>query len=150
MNQEDYINNLSDTLKTLDNSLYHLKRSYNICSSIGAKKEYSDDEFDSFETLTSRYARMIDIVIQKVFRSIDKLEFEDQGTLIDVINRAHKRGFFESIYEIREMKDFRNEIVHEYTNQNLIDLFKDILKYTNKLFDIVEKVKCYCSKYEQR
>ncbi|MBT3878985.1 MAG: capsule biosynthesis protein [Candidatus Scalindua sp.] len=48
------------------------------------------------------------------------------------------------------MKDFRNEIVHEYTNQNLIDLFKDILKYTNKLFDIVEKVKCYCSKYEQR
>ena len=149
MKHNYYIENLSETLKVLDNSLYHLKRSYDICNNIGTKKKYSDSEFDSFETLTGRYARIIDIVIQKAFRSIDKLEFEDKGTLIDVINRAHKRGIFESVDEIREMKDLRNEIVHEYINENLVDLFNDILKYTIKVFRIIENIKNYCLKYKQ-
>lgn len=48
------------------------------------------------------------------------------------------------------MKDLRNEIVHEYINENLVELFKDILQYTIKLFEIVEKIKNYCAKYEQQ
>jgi len=40
----------------------------------------------------------------KVFRSIDAVEFENHGSLIDVLNRAQKHGFFESIEKIRQIK----------------------------------------------
>lgn len=147
MNQQDYILNIIDTLKTLDEALHWLNRSYNICKNIGVKEHYSEEEFDSLETLTSRFARVSDIVVQKVFRSIDKAEFEDSGTMIDVINRAHKRGLFDTIDEIRMVRDLRNNIVHEYEKNNLIEIFKDTLHFTPILLKSVERIKAYCSKY---
>jgi len=148
MTQNDYTLNLFDTLKLLDDSVYWLKRSYNICNEIGVKDQYSEREYDAFETLTSRYARGSDLIIQKVFKSIDKVEFEEQGTFIDVINRAHKRGFFESVEKIREIRELRNEITHEYANNNLRDIFKSVLRFTPELFKIIENIKKYCERYK--
>ncbi len=148
MKQDHYVANLFDTLKDLDNAVYHLKRSFNKCISIGIKNEYQDEEFDNFETLTSRYARVIDMIVQKVFRSIDCVEFEREGTLIDVINRAHKRGLFDSVDELREMKDLRNEIAHEYVTENLVNVFKDVLNYTSNIFTIIKNIETYCGKYK--
>lgn len=147
MTQNDYINNLIETLKLLDDSLYWLKRSYNICLKIGILEDYNDEEFDHYETLTSRFARVSDIITQKVFRSIDAVEFEEGGTLLDVLNRAHKRNLFESIDDIRFIRDLRNHIIHEYDKINLKTLFQDILKHTPNLFEIIEKTKKYCNKY---
>jgi len=31
--------------------------------------------------------------MRKVFRSLDEIEYENQGTLIDVVDNAHKRGY---------------------------------------------------------
>ena len=64
------------------------------CEKIGIKKHYSIEEFGKFETLCSRYARSIGFLIRKFFRTLDIYEFEDSGTLIDVVNNAHKRGLF--------------------------------------------------------
>jgi hypothetical protein len=55
------------------------------------KANYSDDEFDDMETLASRFARVSDIIFQKLFRNIDQVELEDKGSFIDAVNRAHKR-----------------------------------------------------------
>ena len=65
------------------------------------------------ENLTSRYSRTIDLIVNKVFRSIDYVELEDSGTLIDVVNRAEKRELIHSAMRIRELKDLRNGIVPE-------------------------------------
>ena len=48
------------------------------------------------ENLTSRFSRTIDLIVNKVFRSIDYVELEDSGTLIDVVNRAEKRELIHS------------------------------------------------------
>ena len=146
--QNDYIQNLFKTLQYLDEAGSWLKRSYDICREIGLKDDYSPDEFDKFETLTSRFARVSDIIIQKVFRSIDAVEFEEKGTLIDVVNRAHKRNLINSVDEIREIKDLRNEIAHEYIKELLINIFQDSLRFTPKLFEIITKVKKYCERYD--
>ncbi|MBU0559155.1 MAG: hypothetical protein KKG93_06175, partial [Bacteroidetes bacterium] len=66
------------------------------------------------ETLASRFARVSDIVFQILFRSIDQVELENKGTLLDAVNRAHQRGLIESIDKMREIRDLRNQIVHEY------------------------------------
>lgn len=147
MTQRDYIANLIDVLNMMDEALRWLERSYSACKSIGVKEQYLEEEFDSFETLTSRFARVSDIAIQKVFRSIDKVEFEDSGTMIDIINRAHKRELFDTIDEIRQIRDLRNSITHEYATNNLTGIFTDTLQFTPVLLKLVEKIKKYCSKY---
>jgi uncharacterized protein YutE (UPF0331/DUF86 family) len=83
---------------------------------------------DALETLSSRFSRSIDYLISKVLRSIDDVEFENQGALIDVINNAEKRGLIESVEQMREIKEIKNEIVHEYIQVGLQNLFSNVLK----------------------
>ncbi len=149
MKQQKYIDNLKESLDFLNDSLQWLERSFTKCSAIGIKKDLTKDEYDEFENLASRFARTSDILIQKVLKSIDLVEFEPEGTLIDVINRADKRGFFESVDDIREIRDLRNDIVHEYLTEELENVFKNIFKYTPKLFTIINNIKEYCAKYSE-
>ncbi len=130
---------LLNDLKLLQKQLSWLEISYKECCEIGLRQDYSIDEFGKFETLCSRYSRSIDFLIRKVFRTIDEYEFENQGTLIDVVNNAHKRGLLEDIDELRIMKDIRNSIVHEYIEDELIGIFEEVLCYTPKLIEIMQK-----------
>jgi len=137
---------LQNDRKLLEKQFSWLKYSYDECSKIGIKKEYSIDEFGKFETLCSRYSRTIDFLIRKIFRTIDTYEFENQGTLIDVVNNAHKRGLFENIDELRIMKDIRNSIVHEYIEDELAEIFEEVLLYSDKLLKIVNDTIKYIDK----
>jgi hypothetical protein len=65
---------LRSNLKSLEASGGWLHRSFDICSKIGTKTEYTPEEYDAFENLTSRYARTVDFLISKVMRSIDAVE----------------------------------------------------------------------------
>ena len=134
---------LSTDLKLLEKQIFWLEISYKQCSEIGIKKEYSIDEFGYFETLCSRYSRGIDFLIRKIFRTLDEFEFENQGTLVDVVNNAHKRNLFQDIEHLRLMKDMRNTIVHEYIEDHLVDVFADVLEYTKSLMDIMENTQKY-------
>lgn len=150
MTNGDYFKNLAIDLQILDKSLYWLRRSYVICTEIGVKSAYSDEECDAIETLTSRYARTSDIIIQKVFRSIDKVELEDSGTMIDVINRAHKRGLFDSVDEIRRIKDLRNKIAHEYAREDIESVYAEVINFMPQTFAIAARTASYCSRYLER
>ncbi len=147
MTQESAIKILQENLDILTEAIYWLKRSYNKYAVIGIKTEYSEDEFDAIETLASRFARVSDIIFQKLFRSIDNVELEDQGALIDAVNRAHKKGLIDSPDEAREIKDLRNQIVHEYVKSDLQNVFKDIFEFTPRLLTICENIFNYCKKY---
>ncbi len=138
---------LYENLESFKKSIKWLKRSYNKCLKIGIKKNYSDDEFDEFENLCSRYGRSIDIFINKVLRSIDILELENIGTNLDIVNRAEKRGLIDSVEEIIEMKALRNEIVHEYVESRLIEKFKKVLEFSEKILEYYERTEKYIRKY---
>jgi hypothetical protein len=113
------------------------------------KTAYELDEFDSFENLCSRFSRTIDFLVRKMFRAIDAVEFENQGTLIDTVNNAHKRRLFDDIETIREIKDLRNAITHEYVDDALQDLFEEIMDLTPKLIRMVERTLDYTKQYQQ-
>lgn len=122
----------------LKKQLSWLEFSRKECEAIGIKESYSIDEFGRFETLCSRYSRGIDFLIRKIFRSLDEYEFENQGTLVDVVNNAHKRGLFADIDELRAMKEIRNTIAHEYVEELLSEVFEEVLEYSQKLEKIME------------
>ncbi|MBL0686612.1 MAG: hypothetical protein JJV95_00235 [Sulfurospirillum sp.] len=127
----------------LKKQLSWLKISTCQCKKITIKKEYTVEEFGNFETLCSRYSRSMDFLIRKIFRTLDEFEFENQGTLVDVINNAHKRELFEDIEMLRVMKDLRNTIVHEYIEDELIDVFEEVLKYSEILIEIINNTLYY-------
>lgn len=116
------------------------------CKQIQVKDTYTIEEFGKFEILCSRYSRGIDFLIRKIFRSIDEFEFENQGTLVDVVNNAHKRGLFEDIEELRIMKDVRNTIVHEYVEDDFVEIFDEVLEYSQKLIEITINTLVYIDK----
>ncbi|MEA1892607.1 MAG: hypothetical protein U9N33_07855 [Campylobacterota bacterium] len=117
--------------------------SYDECKLIGLKESYEIDEFGKFETLCSRYSRGIDFLIRKIFRTLDEFEFENQGTLVDVVNNAHKRELFDDIEMLRIMKDVRNTIAHEYIEDDLVEVFEEVLLYTKELINIVNNTLKY-------
>lgn len=145
MNNNTLLRLLQQNMNDLEEAKKWLERSFDLCQKIGIKEKYSPAEFDAFENLTSRFARTTDFIINKVFRSIDKLELETSGTVIDVLNRAHKRGIIQNVSEIRGIKELRNEIAHEYTNRDLAEIFKDVLSSSAKLFVVIEAAKKYCN-----
>jgi hypothetical protein len=134
----------------LKKQLFWLRHSFDETIRIGLKQQYEIDEFDSFENLCSRFSRTVDFLIRKVFRAIDEVEFEVQGTLIDTVNRAHKRELFDEMETIRYIKDLRNASAHEYVDEALQDLFADILEMTPKLIDMVEKTLDYIQQYKTK
>ncbi|MCL2194165.1 MAG: hypothetical protein FWB78_12325, partial [Treponema sp.] len=121
--------------------------SYGQTAAIGQKESYTAEELDRLENLASRYARTADILVNKVLRSIDAVEFEDIGTVIDVMNRAEKREIIPSVGLLRTIKDLRNGIVHEYRIAEITRFFGDILEYTLALLGIAENVNKYCERY---
>jgi hypothetical protein len=120
-----------------------------MCVGIGIRDNYTDDEFDRFENLTSRYARTTDLLIGKVLRSIDRVELMESGSIIDAANGAEKRGIVESVSALRDLKDLRNEITHEYETEDIKSLFSLVLASTPRLFGIADRTIKYCEKYQE-
>ena len=137
---------LIENLESLEKSLNWLKRSYEKSIKVNFKSALSEEEFDIMENLTSRYSRAVDLIISKLFRSIDAVELEESGTILDVVNRAEKRGLIDSSKRLRELKDLRNEIVHEYETDDLLDTFESVRNNIPEILSIAQNIKDYCLK----
>ena len=83
----------------------------------------SEAELESAEAFTSRFARVVDLLINKVLRNLDRVELKPHGTLLDVVNGAEQRGLVESAGALRELKAVRNEVAHDYAASRLPEIF---------------------------
>ena len=114
---------LLDVWRSCEDATRWLARSYRK-SKPPPYDDVSADDWDCLEALAGRFARLTDLVLHKVFRAIDRFELEETGSLLDSSNRAVKRGLVDRVDSLRDLKDIRNEIVHEYAANNLIGIYK--------------------------
>jgi len=112
------------------------------------KESYKPEELESFESFTSRFARLSDILIQKIFRLVDELDLDTQGTVRDRINRAEKKELIVSSDVFIEIRIIRNDIAHEYLPKAIHEIFERVLLLTPHLLDGVERTIAYCNKYK--
>ncbi|MBD3315308.1 MAG: hypothetical protein GF344_05940 [Chitinivibrionales bacterium] len=146
-NQSEYIALLQETVKELKQARHWLQRSVDKCRDIDIASRLSEDQYDDLEAYMSRFVRANDLLIQKVFRAIDAVELERPGTLIDAVNRAHKRALIPGVDDIRRLRETRNEIAHEYVTEDLTDLLDRVRGYTPMLISIIDQTIAYCGKY---
>lgn len=144
------IENLVQSTEQLQGALKWLNRSYSQCKKITQNSKFSDDDFDKLENLTSRFARVTDILIHKIYRAIDIVELKQPGSLIDTINNAEKKHLIDSVEQARTLKDIRNEIAHEYILEDQQSIFNEVLQETIQLIKLSEKAIDYAEKYSDR
>ena len=115
---------LQQGLAELANARRHLDYSFQQVAGLSeALEAVTEKQLESAEAFTGRFARSIDLLVNKVLRSLDRVELKSEGTLLDVINRAEKRGLVERAEELREMKDVRNMIAHDYAGAKAAEIF---------------------------
>ena len=124
MKQEQARELLAAALAELTSARRHLDFSFQQVVRLPGNLEGVDEnQLESIEAFSSRFARTVDLVVNKVLRSLDRVELSPQGTLLDVVNRAEKRGFIARAGDLREMKDVRNIIAHDYAGVKMAEIF---------------------------
>jgi len=136
-NQEYLQNELRENLVLLKQGYETLDFSFQKCKIAGIKDKYTDSELESFEALTSRFARLSDILTQKVLHTVFLLLKETPRTFIDKVHFAEKIELIENADELLNIRDLRNEISHEYKTSDLNEIFEEVLYYTEILLKIV-------------
>jgi len=124
-----------------------LRYSYDRCRLLVVEAGMDNETMERFEALTARFARLSDIIIQKVFRTLDALDLEDRGTVRDRINRAEKRKIIESADAFVDIRMVRNEIAHEYQKQTILEIFERVLFLTPTLMNAVDHIEAYSNNY---
>jgi hypothetical protein len=138
---------LKHELELLGRSLKVLTLSYKRCSALDTKSDLSDDELIELDALTSRFARSSDILMQKIFGLMDALELEENGTMLDKINRACKRGIGSSDTAMRQIRELRNQVAHEYSAVDVASVFDKVLMLTPELIQAAEATEEYCQRF---
>ena len=95
---------------------------------------------DSLESLTARFARLSDLFVQQVFRIRDRLEGLEEGSPLDRLNRAEKRGWIDDVETWREIRELRNRISHEYAEDVWLGMVRDAYRLAPRLLACVARI----------
>lgn len=131
--EQYYLELLARNQKLLQDSVATLHKSVEKALAIGRKTEYTFEEMETFDSLTSKFSRTSDIFLQKIIRTLWELLHEDRMPLIDVLNRAEKLQIIHSADTMLEIRDIRNQIAHEYIPEAIQDLVPEVIELTRKL-----------------
>jgi len=122
---------------TLETALPSFLRSLEKCRAIDLEAPLSFEAEESFDALTSKFARVSDIFTQKVLKSFVILTREDAPTFMDRMNLCEKLGVIPSAEDLIDIRDLRNQIAHEYLSNNLIEVYQECLVLSDKLMTAI-------------
>ena len=72
------------------------------------------------------------------------MSYDESGTLLDVANRAEKRGLIPSVDWLRELKDARNRIAHDYAGDRLPEILAFCRDEIRQMTDVCGRIQNYC------
>ncbi len=132
-----------EELKLLLKSYDVLKYSLENCNKIGIKDHYTMSELTEFEGLSSRFARTSDILTQKLLKSLFIYLQEEARFFIDRCNLSEKMGLVEKADSLYNIRKLRNDITHDYVYNDISEIFKPLLEYSEQLMSIIDTVEKY-------
>lgn len=138
---------LKENFEQTDEAAKHLLNSVERCKDFVLSNDYSEDQLIELEALTGRFARMSDLLIQKVFKTIDEIEGTTQGTVRDRLLQAEKKRIIDNADGFMEIRKVRNRIAHEYEIDALKDIFLFAFQNSHLLIDAIKTAKEYSQKF---
>ncbi|WP_373509620.1 hypothetical protein [Thiocapsa sp.] len=141
--KSDKIQWLRDEIVNLELAAAHLRFSLDRSRELIDQPMWSLEELERLESLTSRFARLADLLVQRVLRLIDDLELSPRDSVLDRIQRAEKRGLFEESGQLIRIRELRNLIAHEYASDQMPDIFRAVAALTPALLAAIPKVEAH-------
>lgn len=141
---------LQEELPNLEKAAEYLAYSLGRCRELIERSNWSHEEQERLESLTSRFSRLSDLLTQRIMRLIDELELTPEGSLLDRFHRAEKRGWVQNTNELVRIRELRNLIAHEYAADQMVELYRATALLAPKLLDIVPLITAYSSKLIQQ
>lgn len=121
----------------LRQALPSFEKSVNKCRRIDPAEKLTFEEEECFDALTSKFARSSDIYTQKVIKSLLILLRENAPTFLDRMNLCEKLEIIPSAEDMISIRDLRNLIAHEYLTENLVEVYQETLRLSQKLLEAV-------------
>ena len=135
------------TFGQADEAMTHLNISVERCKQFISNKDFTEEQLIELEALTGRFARTSDVLIQKIFKTVDRLDGIAPGTVRDRILQAEKNGIISDAKIFMEIRDKRNTIAHEYELHSLKEIFVFVFKNSPLLIDAIKTAKEYSQKF---
>ncbi len=135
-----------ENLHAYRKSILWLRKSYERCEHIDMQL-LSEEDIEKLETFAARFSRSIDILLNKLLRSLDMVELEDTSRRLDTVIRAEKRGFVQTYEELIELKNLRNELAHEYIEEIFLEKVQLVRQASQKLFAVTQAIEEYIARY---
>lgn len=143
MNEQNLQALLAGELEDLARATSSLEKSLVKCSPLKPSPRQSFEEEESFDALTSKFARCSDTLTQKVLKTVVFLLREDAPTFIDRMNLCEKLGAIPSAKSLIEIRDLRNTIAHEYAVDDLMDLYAETLSLSPELLEAAKAAEAF-------
>jgi len=134
---------LRNELDNLDKAAAYLAASVERSGSLLGRGDLGPEEMERLESMASRFARLADLLTQRVMRLVDDLELTPEGSLLDRIQRAEKRGWVHGTEDLVRIRELRNLIAHEYAADRMADIYAGIARLAPPLLAMVPKVRAY-------
>ena len=140
---------LQEELAGLQLAAGYLQYSMERCQDLIGQEGLPPEQLERLESLTSRFARLADLLIQRIFRLVDEIELTGGGTILDRIYRAEKRGWANAA-ELIKIRELRNLIAHEYATEKMLEVYRAVAVMFPVLLSAVPKVISYAGNTIQR
>lgn len=137
---------LTEELDLLKQAVETLNLSIDKCEKILLKSEdFTFEDLESFDSLTSKFGRTSDIFMQKVLRTVWMLLHEPFVPFIDLMNNAEKIRLVKSAEKLIEIRDLRNQITHEYIPEAINELVPEVIDLSAALIENIDFTKKFLS-----
>ncbi len=128
MTHPDKIILLAEERENLQSASAHLRFSIERTRALiqRVREEISPEELERLESLASRFARLADMLIQRLMRLVDDIELTPSGSVLDRIYRAEKRGWVTHADVLVRIRELRNLISHEYAADKMAEIYEAV------------------------
>ncbi len=137
---------LREEIARISQAADHLGWSLARCAALHNQASWTAEDLERLESLASRFARLSDLLTQRVMRLADEIELESSGSLLDRIHRAEKRGWVESDGQLVRIRELRNLIAHEYADEKLAEIYRAVFQLAPVLLGAVPKVSAWAQR----
>lgn len=116
---------LADYKRKLLKALSHLDYSFKKIQNLSAEvKDLDEESLETWESYAARFSKVVDLFLTKFLNTavlISDPGFE--GTLRDFVNQGEKLNLVDSADAWMNLRELRNGIVHDYTEEELSAFF---------------------------
>ena len=123
-------------------SLKYLNYSYDKVKKLPTHpNQLSDSELELWDGFSTRFARSSDLFLSKYIKAYilaDDPAFD--GKFRDLLNKAEKYKLIESSIPWIEIRELRNIVVHEYSDEDLDKILQKMVKLTPLILELEKRL----------